>query len=77
MTQVILDNINPLILEKLQILATQNNLSLSDEIKAILEQVTVAEVSKNPLTTRHYPLRGKPIIIASDFDEPMSELWDA
>jgi prevent-host-death family protein len=27
--------------------------------------------------TKHYPLRGKPITIASDFDEPMPELWEA
>jgi prevent-host-death family protein len=26
---------------------------------------------------KHYPLRGMPITIAADFDEPMSELWDA
>lgn len=26
---------------------------------------------------KNYPLRGKPIIIASDFDEPMPELWEA
>ncbi len=23
-----------------------------------------------------YPLRGKPIKVASDFDEPMPEIWD-
>ncbi|WYL94492.1 MAG: type II toxin-antitoxin system Phd/YefM family antitoxin [Gloeotrichia echinulata IR180] len=28
-------------------------------------------------TTKHYPLRGTPIIIARDFDEPMPELWQA
>jgi prevent-host-death family protein len=26
---------------------------------------------------KHYPLRGMPITIAADFDEAMSELWDA
>ncbi|MGL5807370.1 MAG: type II toxin-antitoxin system Phd/YefM family antitoxin [Xenococcaceae cyanobacterium] len=25
----------------------------------------------------HYPLRGMPITIADDFDEPMPELWEA
>ena len=25
----------------------------------------------------HYPLRGMPITIAADFDEPMPELWEA
>jgi antitoxin (DNA-binding transcriptional repressor) of toxin-antitoxin stability system len=28
-------------------------------------------------TAKHYPLRGQPITIASDFDEPMPELWEA
>lgn len=28
-------------------------------------------------TTKHYPLRGKPIYIANDFDEPIPELWEA
>ncbi|MGD1699879.1 type II toxin-antitoxin system Phd/YefM family antitoxin [Dapis sp. BLCC M229] len=28
-------------------------------------------------STKNYPLRGMPIKIATDFDEPMSELWDA
>ncbi|MEB3343253.1 type II toxin-antitoxin system Phd/YefM family antitoxin [Okeania sp.] len=27
--------------------------------------------------TKNYPLRGMPIKIAADFDEPMPELWDA
>ncbi len=27
--------------------------------------------------TYHYPLRGMPITIAEDFDEPMPELWEA
>jgi hypothetical protein len=26
---------------------------------------------------KHYPLRGMPIHIAPDFDEPMIDLWDA
>jgi len=25
---------------------------------------------------QHYPLRGQPITIAEDFDEPMPELWE-
>jgi prevent-host-death family protein len=27
--------------------------------------------------TQHYPLRGMPIRISEDFDEPMPELWEA
>ena len=33
-----------------------------------------------PYTTsriKHYPLRGMPIKISADFDEPMSDLWEA
>ncbi|MGA9378392.1 MAG: type II toxin-antitoxin system Phd/YefM family antitoxin [Phormidium sp.] len=30
-------------------------------------------VSASP--TKHYPLRGMPITISADFDEPMSELF--
>jgi antitoxin (DNA-binding transcriptional repressor) of toxin-antitoxin stability system len=29
------------------------------------------------LSGKHYPLRGMPITIADDFDEPMPELWEA
>lgn len=28
-------------------------------------------------SAQHYPLRGMPITIADDFDEPMPELWEA
>ncbi|WP_413174254.1 DUF2281 domain-containing protein [Anabaena azotica] len=34
-------------------------------------------ISQETKTTNNYPLRGKPITIASDFDEPMPELWEA
>ena len=34
-------------------------------------------ISQKTKTTKNYPLRGKPITIASDFDEPMPELWEA
>ncbi len=27
-------------------------------------------------STNRYPLRGMPIVIAEDFDEPMAELWE-
>ncbi|MGL5064665.1 MAG: hypothetical protein ACRC62_32180 [Microcoleus sp.] len=37
-----------------------------------------AEISSAELTAqKHYPLRGMPLVIAEDFDEPMSDLWDA
>jgi hypothetical protein len=34
-------------------------------------------ISQQTNTTNNYPLRGQPITIASDFDEPMPELWEA
>ncbi|TAE60846.1 MAG: DUF2281 domain-containing protein [Nostocales cyanobacterium] len=34
-------------------------------------------ISQQTKATKNYPLRGKPITIASDFDEPMPELWEA
>ncbi|MBE9250650.1 DUF2281 domain-containing protein [Dolichospermum sp. LEGE 00240] len=34
-------------------------------------------ISQETKTTKNYPLRGKPITIASDFDEPMPERWEA
>lgn len=37
--QVVLENINPVVLEKLQVLAQKHNRSLEDEVKAILESV--------------------------------------
>ncbi|WP_341737434.1 hypothetical protein [Microcoleus sp. CAWBG640] len=37
-----------------------------------------AEISTAGLTAqKHYPLRGMPLVIAEDFDEPMPDLWDA
>lgn len=40
--------------------------------------IDLAEISSGGLTAqKHYPLRGMPLVIAEDFDEPMSDLWDA
>ncbi len=33
--------------------------------------------SQTETTTQNYPLREMPIQIASDFDEPMTDLWAA
>jgi antitoxin (DNA-binding transcriptional repressor) of toxin-antitoxin stability system len=65
-----------------------NNLSLNaiiaevttsqSEVTIILDGLPVAKIvpCQNISMTKHYPLRGKPITIASDFDEPMTELWE-
>lgn len=40
--------------------------------------IDLAEISSAGLTRqKHYPLRGMPLVIAENFDEPMSDLWDA
>jgi hypothetical protein len=40
--------------------------------------IDLAEISSAGLTAqKHYPLRGMPLVIAEDFDDPMSDLWDA
>ncbi|MGM3308296.1 FitA-like ribbon-helix-helix domain-containing protein [Anabaena sp. WFMT] len=44
MTQVVLENINPAVLDKLQVLAQSHNRSLEDEVKAILENFVDAEL---------------------------------
>jgi hypothetical protein len=31
----------------------------------------------SPRAQKHYPLRGLPLVIAEDFDAPMTDLWDA
>ena len=41
------------------------------------ESIDLAEISSAGLTVqKHYPLRGMPLVIAEDFDEPMSDLID-
>ena len=39
----------------------------------------IQEETKTPKTSpeKTYPLRGLPITISDDFDEPMPELWEA
>ncbi len=40
--------------------------------------IDLAEISSAGFTgEKHYPLRGMPLVIAEDFDAPMSDLWDA
>ena len=50
MTQVVLENLNPVVVEKLQVLAQKHNRSLSEEIEVILEQVTSASQSDSEAT---------------------------
>ena len=65
---------------------------LTPSLAAIVNEVSVNQseivLTRNgiplakivPSTTsriKHYPLRGMPITISADFDEPMSDLWEA
>ncbi|NJM98360.1 MAG: hypothetical protein HC800_15440 [Phormidesmis sp. RL_2_1] len=55
--------------------------SLSSDEKGLLKQLLDEEVSTSQATIHaihpNYPLRGLPLVIADDFDEPMPELWEA
>ncbi|NJK69962.1 MAG: hypothetical protein HC789_22340 [Microcoleus sp. CSU_2_2] len=61
------------VLELLLSFLRQARLSNSKRFSAI----EPASISSAGLTQKHYPLRGMPLVIAEDFDEPMSDLWDA
>ena len=68
--------------------ARRNLPSLADEVAQTGEEVLITRHGK-PLVriapceaattgeTARYPLRGLPIRIASDFDEPMPDAWEA
>lgn len=57
MTQVVLSNLNPTVLEKLQALATSHNRSLSEEIEVILSQVTSLTVPEVAATREAFRSR--------------------
>jgi prevent-host-death family protein len=60
--------------------------SLLDEVTATKAEIVITRngipvarivpCEEEQKTTQHYPLRGMPITIAEDFDEPMPELWE-
>jgi len=57
-----------------EVIATQT------EIVIIRNGIPVARIVPCDIksnSTRNYPLRGMPIAIAEDFDQPMPELWEA
>ncbi|MBE9167708.1 hypothetical protein IQ238_09310 [Pleurocapsales cyanobacterium LEGE 06147] len=56
MNQLLLENINPVVLERLQILAQQHNRSLEDEIKAILEQVASTAIVEQQTESKSHGL---------------------
>lgn len=54
-------------------IATQSEIVLTRDGLPIARIVPCQPLSSE----RHYPLRGMPIVISDDFDEPMPELWEA
>ena len=44
-------------------------------LSAIQQDTTFSSPQSN--TEKTYPLRGLPIKISDDFDEPMSDMWEA
>ncbi|CAD5967776.1 MAG: hypothetical protein I4E98_15695 [Planktothrix agardhii KL2] len=45
MNPIVLDNLNPVVFDKIRSLAQKHNRSLEDEIKAILTQIAEAEMT--------------------------------
>ena len=54
-----------------EIVITRNGIPVARIVPCEAEQKTKLNA------TQHYPLRGMPIRISEDFDEPMPELWEA
>lgn len=52
--------------------AAKNDTSISKMVETLLRRRMEAEVDRPRQT-----LRGLPLEVADDFDEPMTELWDA
>lgn len=57
-----------------------------DVLQALLTLLRLTQTARPQLNTsgvsrpglpKHYPLRGLPLVIAEDFDAPMTDLWDA
>ncbi|CAD5929610.1 hypothetical protein PCC9214_01194 [Planktothrix tepida] len=54
MNSIILNNLNPVIFEKIQSLAQKHNRSLEDEIKAILARTVEAEITSQVSTRANF-----------------------
>lgn len=46
-------------------------------VQILLNAIQKDTTSPETTPKKTYPLRGLPITISDDFDEPMSEMWDA
>ena len=54
-------------------LETADDLLLEDLLQVIRSRKHTTTVDRSP----NHPLRGIPIVIPADFDEPMTDLWEA
>lgn len=63
------------------LLAVLDEIAVSrEEVMITRDGIEVAKIlpcEKTKLEASKYPLRGLPIHIADDFDEPLPELWEA
>ena len=50
---------------------------LVNTLLSSIKEDTASNTEETKETEKVYPLRGLPITISDDFDEPMSELWEA
>jgi antitoxin (DNA-binding transcriptional repressor) of toxin-antitoxin stability system len=74
-------------MKEIEIQEVDNTLAiLLDEITATESEIVITRNGipvarivrcENANSKHNYPLRGMPLTIAEDFDEPMSELWEA
>ena len=46
-------------------------------VQALLSEIQKDTISPQNTSEKAYPLRGLPITISDDFDEPMSDMWEA
>jgi Protein of unknown function (DUF2281) len=68
------------IVQELKKIPEPMQLSLLDFIRSLGSNYPVAATTQNEAKLKdqkHYPLRGMPIQIEPDFDEPMTDLWMA
>jgi Protein of unknown function (DUF2281) len=68
------------IVRELEKIPEPMQLSLLDFIRSLgnnYPPTAIAQKESKLNETKHYPLRGMPIQIEPDFDEPMTDLWMA
>jgi Protein of unknown function (DUF2281) len=68
------------IVRELEKIPEPMQLSLLDFIRSLgnnYPPVAIDQKESNLNEKKHYPLRGMPIQIEPDFDEPMTDLWMA